>query len=528
MIDHSNIMINEEASVSAVDGEVYDPVYGDGKYLLTPPELPLPRINGPSVFGVRPGSPFLYTIPASGRRPMKFRADHLPAGLQLNADTGQISGTIVDATESEYRLVFKVENRFGSAERTFTVVVGDSIGLTPPMGWNSWNCWQTEVSQKHVRDSARAMVETELINYGWSYINIDDAWQGRRGGPHNAIQPDPSAFPDLGKLCDEIHALGLKVGIYSSPWITTYAGRIGGSSDYPDGRWDQEIMGHKKDRKMKECYRVAEHVFDENDAAQWAEWGIDYLKYDWNPNDPASTLRMANALKNCGRDILYSISNTAPLEHAELYMKVVNCWRTAGDLKDRWDQEGCHLNVVEQWTQHRNWMEEGVRGGPGHFPDADMLVIGDVVTSTESRQAPAPSSLTPDEQYSHISLWVLWSCPLLIGCPIESMDAFTLNLLKNAEVLEVHQDALAVPGRSYDLANQVEVVVKELADGGKAIGLFNKADADQVVSIDWKTIGLSGPTLLRDIWRQTDIGHFRKGFSAKVRSHGVVLVRTMS
>ncbi|VGO17431.1 Alpha-galactosidase A [Pontiella desulfatans] len=505
---------------------VYDPPCGEGKYILTPPASPRPRLHGPAVFGVRPGAPFLYTIPATGEKPIRYSVVGLPAGLRVDAQSGVVSGTIEDRTPREYALTLKAENERGTAEKPFTIFVGDTICLTPPMGWNSWNCWQGDVSQKHVYDSAVSMVTQGLRDVGWSYINIDDAWQGLRGGEFNAIQPDPDKFPDIQAMCNEIHALGLKVGIYSTPWVTTYAGRIGGSSDTPEGEWSKEVHAPDDYRPSKVSYRVAPYVFDENDAAQWAAWGIDYLKYDWRPNDPESTIRMAEALKGCGRDVVYSLSNGAPIEHAELYGRIANCWRTAGDLKDRWDQDGCHLNIIEQWEQHRNWIEQGMRGGPGHFPDPDMLVVGELVTSHEAEHAIAPSQLTPDEQYSHISLWVLWAAPLLIGCPIETLDAFTLNLLTNSEVLEVHQDSVAVPGISVRIQDGIEIVVKELADGGKAIGLFNLNDEAQVVTLDWREAGLEGKQTLRDLWRQTDLGVFEDRFSARVRSHGVVLIRT--
>ena len=505
---------------------LYDPVCGEGRYILTPSPSPKPRINGPSVFGVRPGAPFFYSIPATGIKPMRYDVEGLPLGLQVDRATGLVSGKITDLKPREYAVTLHAENRVGKADRQFTIVVGDTICLTPPMGWNSWNCWGVAVNQQHVLDSAVAMASKGLKDFGWSYVNIDDAWQGKRGGKHLAIQPDPSTFPDLARVCAEIHAMGLKVGIYSSPWITTYAGRIGGSSDHESGWWNQDACAPHDYRETKRFYRVGRYRFDENDAAQWAEWGIDYLKYDWHPNDPESTLCMAEALQNCGRDIVYSLSNSAPLEHADIFARVANCWRTTFDLKDRWDQPGPHQNVMEQWAAHRKWMENGFRGGPGHFPDADMLVVGNVGTSTTEPSGLRPSRLTADEQYSHLSLWVLWSCPLLIGCPIETMDDFTLNLLTNADVLEVHQDAAAVPGMSIGIGEGVEMVVKDLSDGSKAIGLFNTTGQNQVVSMEWDEVGLKGPRRIRDLWRQQDIGVFDERFLANVRPHGVVLVRS--
>jgi alpha-galactosidase len=520
-----NLFNTENAMPDTITMEkaaVYNPPCGDGKYILTPPEHPAPRINGPAVYGVRPGSPFLFQIPASGLRPMTFAAEQLPTGLMLDEATGIICGTISDQAEQEHRVVLYARNEKGETAKELTIVVGDAICLTPPMGWNSWNCRGPNVSQAQVLASARAMVDKGLANHGWSYINIDDGWQGQRGGKYNAIQPNPEEFSNIGNMCDQIHALGLKVGIYSTPWVATYAGYVGGSSDCPEGTWDAATMGGTLHKRRS--WYCGTHAFDENDAAQWADWGIDYLKYDWNPNDPESTLRMADALKRCGRDVVYSLSNSAPIEYAELYVNAVNCWRTTGDLKDRWNQSGSNWNLRDVWNGHRSWMDEGAFGGPGHFPDADMLVVGDVIENNRMEQ-PRPSRLSADEQYAHISLWVLWSSPLLIGCPIETVDDFTLNLLTNPDVLDIHQDAAAVPGRTVYLKDGIEIVVKSLANGDQAIGVFNVDEAAQVVQLNWQQIGLEGAQEFRDVWRHTDIGIFTDSLSVRVRPHGVVLIR---
>jgi alpha-galactosidase len=200
------------------------------RYILTPKASQKPQINGAKVFGARPASPFLFTIPATGNRPMTFAAEGLPAGLTLDEKTGLTTGKV--DTPGTYNVILKATNSLGTAQRALKIVVGDKIALTPPMGWNSWNCWAANVSDKNVRASAKAMVDSGLINHGWTYINIDDTWQGKRGGEFNAIQPNKK-FPDMGGLCDYVHSLGLKIGIYSTPWITSYAGYIGGSAYTP-------------------------------------------------------------------------------------------------------------------------------------------------------------------------------------------------------------------------------------------------------------------------------------------------------
>ncbi len=203
------------------------------QYILTPPAPPTPRINGAKVFGARPGSEFLFAIPASGDRPMTFAAEGLPKGLSLDPSTGFITGRV--KKPGTYLVKLTARNALGEATRELRIVIGERIALTPPMGWNSWNCWARDVTQEQVLSSARAMVESGLVNHGWTYINIDDGWQGRRGGRYNAIQTNDK-FPDMKELSEQVHAMGLKLGIYSSPWIGTYAAHIGSYSDNPTAR----------------------------------------------------------------------------------------------------------------------------------------------------------------------------------------------------------------------------------------------------------------------------------------------------
>ena len=242
--------------LTAICGEIsaqQDVVQGASdlsKYILTPKAAPTPRINGARIFGVRPGSEFLFTIAATGIRPMIFSAEGLPRGLKLNPATGRITGRVKKT--GEYTVRLSAENALGRYERDLRIVVGDEIALTPPMGWNSWNCWARDVTQEQILSSARAMVEKGLADHGWSYINIDDGWQGRRGGRYNAIQPNKK-FPDMAALTREIHDMGLRVGIYSTPWIGTYAAHIGSYSDRPDGEneWIEKGLHNENYRYQK-------------------------------------------------------------------------------------------------------------------------------------------------------------------------------------------------------------------------------------------------------------------------------------
>jgi alpha-galactosidase len=502
--------------------------------IRTPKPSPAPRINGPSIFGVRPGHPFFYRIPATGERPMRFSVDALPSGVTVDAETGQLSGTFNQP--GEYVVTFHARNSRGGSEKKFKIVVGETIALTPPLGWNSWNCWGPNVDAEKVLNSAKAMASSGLIDHGWSYINIDDAWQApKRGGPFNAIQGNEK-FPDMKDLCDRIHALGLRVGIYSTPWVTSYAGYIGGSADTEEGAWSPP-----EDRRVR---LHGKYAFADNDAKQWAAWGMDYLKYDWNPRQsaPRETVEdfrahidtMSTALRKSGRDVVFSYSNSMPIEWIPNVSDLLNCWRTTGDIQDQW------WSVVNIWSSQNRWAKFG---RPGHWNDPDMLVVGYVDVGRGRNLH--PSRLTPDEQYTHITLWSLLASPLLIGCDMTRFDEFTLNLLCNDEVLEVNQDALGEqailvsetgapvvvrrPGRDQQReVIPLQVWARKLEDGSRAVGLFNLRDEPGKVAVKWSELGVAGRQTVRDLWRQKDLGRFDGEFSLSVAPHGAELVRIKS
>jgi alpha-galactosidase len=477
--------------------------------ILTPKPAAEPRINGPKIFGVRPGSPFLYSIPATGDRPMTFGARTLPAGLALDGATGRITGKLANAGTHE--VVLTATNSKGSTSRSFRIVAGDEIALTPPMGWNSWNCWGGRIDQAKTLAAAKAIVRHGLDQHGWTYVNIDDAWQGRRGGAHNAIQPDPKRFPDMKGLCDEIHGMGLKVGIYSSPWVTTYARRIGGSSENEQGDWTSPGNGPKTVNKKILPWAIGKYSFAAQDAKQWAEWGIDYLKYDWNPIEVPETSEMDKALRAAGRDVVFSLSNSTPFRSIGELSTIANCWRTTGDIKDTWESMWKKGFTQDKWAPYAK---------PGHYNDPDMLVVGHVGWGK-----PHPTNLTPDEQYTHISIWCLLSAPLLLGCDLEKMDDFTLGLLTNDEVLEVNQDILCKQALQVAGDATRKVFSKPLEDGSRAVGLFNLGEEETSVGVTWKDLGLTGTQTARDLWRQKDLGNFPERYEVTIPSHGVVLLR---
>jgi alpha-galactosidase len=488
------------------------------KVILTPKPGPQPKINSAKVFGVRPGSPIQYTIAATGDRPMTCSAKGLPNGVTLDAKTGRLSGSL--KKEGIYKIKLSAHNALGKAERELRLVVGDDIALTPPMGFNTYGGWGPSVSAKNIRDGADALVKTGLVNHGYTFVNIDDGWQGKRGGKYNAIQSNEK-FPDMKGLCDYIHSLGLKVGIYSTPWTSSYEGFVGGSSENENGEWVRPNPPRSGTGKF------GKYTFEEADAKQWEEWGIDYCKYDWAMDSLHRVEGMLQALRKTNRDIVYEISNSAPLKQAEQFTSKANMTRTTNDLTDVWektqlpdkDMQKWALGIRDLWLSHQKWQEFN---RPGHWNMPCPLRVG--MLGGWDLKPMRPSRLTPNEQYSHISLWCLWSAPIIIGCPPERLDEFTLGLLSNDEVIEIDQDPLGMQAKTVKV-EKGEVLAKNMEDETLAVGLFNPGEEPQTVTVTWEALGLKGKQIVRDVWRQKDLGTFEQSFSSEIPSHGVVLAR---
>lgn len=509
------------ANASLVINEGFTPGYvqnNDPKYILTPTPKKSPQINTAKVFGATPGNPVLFKVATTGLRPMHFSAANLPSGLKISSETGIISGTVIQRGNYEVTLIAK--NKIGAATKKLILKIGDTIALTPPLGWNGWNSWEAEIDQDKVLASANAMVKTGLADHGWSYINVDDAWMGKRGGPDTALQANEK-FPDMKGMIDQIHAMGLKAGLYSTPYIASYGGYVGASSDYPAGGETHELF--KPNRPPYS--RIGKYKFEPNDARQMAAWGVDFLKYDWRI-DVASTERMSAALKKSGRDIVFSLSNNAPFEKVTDWVRLSNMYRTGPDIKDSWTSLFNTAFVLDKWSPY---------AGPGHWSDADMMIVGDVSIGPVLH----PTRLTPDEQYSHISIFSLIASPMLIGCPIDRLDSFTLNLLSNDEVIAINQDPLGKAARLVLEKDGFQVWKRELDNGEYAVGIFNIAgfgktpasyfrwgnEKPNIFSLNFKEIGLEGQYKIRDAWRQKDLGIFKGTITSSIPHHGVVMYR---
>ncbi len=522
--DHVNWVDARFETTGATTFKTFNPVPSE-PYILTPTPSASPKITGAKVFGVRPGSPFQFLVTATGDRPMTFSASKLPKGLKINAKTGIITGKLKQ--RGTYNVVLKAKNAKGTAVRKFRIECGNRIALTPPMGWNSWNCFAQEVSAEKVKRAADAMVSSGLINHGWTYVNIDDFWQNHRDSKDQTLRGKfrdeagnivtNKRFPDMKGLADYVHNLGLKIGLYSSPGPWTCGGCAGS------------------------------YGYEKQDAESYTNWGFDYLKYDWcsygnvidglPDNDPmkvsslsyngGSELYMAmkpykmmgEILRQQPRDIVFSVCQYG-MSDVWKWGDAVNgnCWRTTNDITDTWASV---KNIALDQDKSAPYAR------PGNWNDPDMLVVGHVGWGN-----PHPSKLKPDEQYLHISLWSLFAAPLLIGCDMEKLDDFTLNLLTNDEVIEVNQDPLGKQATCLQTIGELRIYVKELEDGSKAVGFCNFGlEIAELSYNDFAKLGLSGKYNVRDLWRQKDIAKIdtqTDDLKMKVPVHGVVLYKFSS
>lgn len=506
MYDHAdwlNVKISTKGKVKPIP--VCPKSIAKEKYILTPHAPETPVINNPLVYGARQGNPFLWSVMASGIRPMHFEARGLPDGLKIDPITGQISGIATNRGEFDVDLI--ATNKKGTVTKTVKIQIGDDIALTPTMGWNSWNCWGLSVNDEKVRDAAFLMHQ-KLQAFGWEYVNIDDGWEAEQRNSRGELLPNEK-FPHLKELIDYIHGLGLKFGIYSSPGATTCGG-------YP-GSYKHELV----------------------DARSWAEWGVDYLKYDYcgyldiEENSEEKTIQypyivMRKALDAVNRDIVYCVGYGAPNVWNWAPEAGGNQWRTTRDITDEW-------NVVTAIGTFQDVCAAST--APGKINDPDMLVVGRLGQPWASDVH--DSQLTADEQYAHISLWSILSAPLLLGCDMGNLDDFTLNLLCNNEVLSVNQDPLVAPAKKMVVENG-QIWTKKLYDGSYAVGFFHvdpyfilwdQENAEEMQMVNYpfefalKKIGIHGKAKVRDLWRQKDLGEVTDHFQTTVPYHGVTLVK---
>jgi alpha-galactosidase len=377
-------------------------------------------------------------------------------------------------------LVFGVSSA-GSAQ-------SPQAAATPPMGWNSWNHFAQKIDDATVRAQADAMVSTGMRDAGYLYINIDDTWEGDRDAQGN-IQPN-SKFPDMKALADYVHSKGLKLGIYSSPGAKTCAG-FEGSLNHED-----------------------------QDAQTYANWGIDYLKYDLctfrdiikTAATPEAAqqmmvdayLKMRDAIKKTGRPMVYSFceyGDGAPWQWAPA--AGANLWRTTDDIND-------HYSRMETIGFGQAGLAK--YAGPGHWNDPDMLEVGN-------------GGMTTDEYKTHMSLWALLAAPLLSGNDLSTMSPETIALLTNREVIAVDQDPAGKQGDRVWAEGPMEIWSKPMADGSQAVGMFNRLQAPMTFAVDFAKLGFQGPVKVRDLWAGKDLGTMTGAYTATLPRHSVILLR---
>jgi len=354
------------------------------------------------------------------------------------------------------------------------------------MGWNSWNKFACNVSEKLIKEMADAMVTSGMRDAGYVYLVIDDCWQIDRDAQGN-ILPDPQRFPSgMKALADYVHSKGLRFGLYSDAGTLTCQKRPGSRG------------------------------YEFQDARQYASWGVDYLKYDWcstsTQNAPASYSIMRDALTKAGRPIVFSICEWGTSKPWLWAGSVGNLWRTTGDIQDCWD---CKRDWGGMGVVHILDLQDGLESyaGPGHWNDPDMLEVGN-------------GGMSIAEYRSHFSLWCLLAAPLMAGNDLRSMSREVAEILTNREVIAVNQDPLGMQGRRVKRNGDQEIWAKQLADGGRAVVLFNRGPKAAEISVLWTDIGYP-PHLtakVRNLWAGKDIGNLSEKFSSEVPSHGVVMV----
>ncbi|WP_433968102.1 glycoside hydrolase family 27 protein [Tunturiibacter gelidiferens] len=370
----------------------------------------------------------------------------------------------------------------------FGRALDNGLAKTPPMGWNSWNKFGCQgLNEKVVRETADTMVSSGMKDAGYQFVILDDCWQTGRDTSGNIVA-DAERFPSgIEALADYVHSKGLKFGIYTDVGTMTCAKRPGS-------------IGHEY-----------------QDAKQYANWGVDYLKEDWcntlpGQNSESSYTLMRNALADSGRPIVFSICEWGSTKPWLWAGSIGNLWRATGDIQDCWDcKKDWGGNGVTQIIDQMNGLE--TYAGPGHWNDPDMLEVGN-------------GGMTKEEYRAHFSMWAMFSAPLLAGNDISNMTPDTKEILLNKEVIAIDQDPLGHQARRVKKTGDLEIWSKQLQDGGRAVVLLNRSPAAAKIAVAWTDIGYPDTlsASVRNLWNANDLGKQSGGYSADVPSHGVVML----
>ncbi len=374
------------------------------------------------------------------------------------------------------------------------------LALTPPMGWNSWNKFACNVDETLIRQTADAMVSNGMKDAGYTYINIDDCWHGDRDSL-GFIHPDAKRFPSgMKALADYIHSKGLKIGIYSDAGSQTCGGRPGSRG------------------------------YEFQDAMTYANWGIDYLKYDWCYTEglkaEGAYKTITAALRKAGRPIVLSMCEWGQSKPWEWAASVGHLWRTAGDIYNCFD-------CIEDHGSWKSWgvmqildMQVALRkyAGPGHWNDPDMLEIGN-------------GKLSPAEDRAHFTMWAMLAAPLIAGNDLRNMTKETMEVLKNKEVIAVNQDALGIQAFRYAVKDSVETWCKPLADGDWAVCFLNRSVLTKNIDFNWKNEVVKDMDFnkelntqqlnytLQNLWTKEKSGTTKQSLMVVIPAHDVLVYR---
>lgn len=378
------------------------------------------------------------------------------------------------------------------------------IAVTPPMGWNSWNCFRENVDEEKIRSIADAMVSSGMKDAGYEYIVIDDGWMTKERDSNGHIIVNHEKFPNgIKAVADYIHSLGLKFGIYSAPGCLTC----------------QKLMGSLGHEQI--------------DADDYAAWGVDYLKYDHcnYPNtitEARKTSRdscraafelMRQCLNNTKRPVIYSVHDVCTgLEHAGAlpWVKTIaNMHRTGGDIKDNWDRMLYCLEMTSDKWEY---------AGPGYWNDPDMLEVGNL-TQERLWGGISPVKMNLTEYRTHFSMWCMVAAPLISGCDLRTMKPEIVEILTNRELIAIDQDKLGKQGKRIRDDGDLELWVKELSGGKLAVALLNRGPAPANISFTWQELGLRGKIKIRDLWLYKNLGKFNHSFTGEnIQSHDAMIL----
>ena len=365
----------------------------------------------------------------------------------------------------------------------------EGLAKTPPMGWNSWNTFRMDISEKLIMETADAMVESGLKAAGYEYIVIDDGWAIGRDEEGYLI-PDPERFPNgIKAVADYVHSKGLKFGIYSDAGIMTCGGRPGSRG------------------------------YEYQDARTFARWGVDYLKYDWchtgTQSAKDSYWLMSDAIRKAERPMVFSICEWGTSQPWTWGKGIGNLWRTTYDIADSWDGKTKQGDI---WN-HLGWtlildQQVGLEkfAGPGHWNDPDMLVVG-------------MGGMSVNEYRAHFSMWSMLAAPLMAGNDLRDMDQATIEILTKKEVIAVNQDHLGMQAYRVMKDGDLEVWVKDLTSENLAVCFFNGGDKPYSLNYDWDNLGLTKGYRIRDLWQEKNAGNNRSNFVATIPPRDVILLR---